>query len=71
MKKYRDLWGMSTTNHNILYFSHIPEALRPNSCICLWKAQTAPRGAAFRRRFCSKTGANAISEAVLGVLFQG
>jgi hypothetical protein len=21
MKKYRSLWGMSTTNHNILYFN--------------------------------------------------
>jgi RimJ/RimL family protein N-acetyltransferase len=39
MKKYRCLWCMSTTNHNILYFVHIPRIYFPNKGNCLWKAQ--------------------------------
>jgi hypothetical protein len=41
MKKYRSLWYMSTTNHNILYFPVIPCTLFLNTGICLWKAQNS------------------------------
>jgi hypothetical protein len=43
MKKYRCLWGLSTTNHNILYFVRIPGTRPLNARLCLWKAQTALR----------------------------
>ena len=39
MKKYRSLWCMSTTNHNILYFVAIPSTSLLNTGILLWKAQ--------------------------------
>jgi hypothetical protein len=39
MKKYRSLWCMSTTNHNILYLACIPRTCLLNTAICLWKAQ--------------------------------
>jgi hypothetical protein len=39
MKKYRSLWCMSTTNHNILYFPAIPGTFLLNTGISLWKAQ--------------------------------
>jgi hypothetical protein len=41
MKKYRSLWYMSTTNHNILYFHHIPGIQPLNSGICLWKVENS------------------------------
>jgi hypothetical protein len=41
MKKYRSLWCMSTTNHNILYLAHIPRTQLLNTAICLWKAQNS------------------------------
>jgi hypothetical protein len=41
MKKYRSLWCMSTTNHNILYFAVIPGTSLLNTGICLWKAQNS------------------------------
>jgi len=41
MKKYRSLWCMSTTNHNILYFAVIPGTSLLNTAICLWKAQNS------------------------------
>jgi len=39
MKKYRSLWGMSTTNHNILYFLCIPRISFANTGNRLWKAR--------------------------------
>jgi hypothetical protein len=36
MKKYRSLWWMSTTNHNILYFACNPCISLLNTAICLW-----------------------------------
>jgi hypothetical protein len=41
MKKYRSLWCMSTTNHNILYLADIPRTQLLNTAICLWKAQNS------------------------------
>jgi hypothetical protein len=37
MKKYRCLWGVSTTNHNILYFVVISGIPSLNTAFCLWK----------------------------------
>jgi hypothetical protein len=39
MKKYRSLWCMSTTNHNILYFVRVSSTTAINTAIWLWKAQ--------------------------------
>jgi hypothetical protein len=41
MKKYRSLWCMSTTNHNILYFLNIRGIRLVNNGNRLWKAQKA------------------------------
>ncbi len=41
MKKYRCLWYVSTTNHNILYLVHIQGISLLNSGTCLWKAQNS------------------------------
>jgi hypothetical protein len=41
MKKYRSLWYMSTTNHNILYFVDITRIRFLNIAIRLWKAQNS------------------------------
>jgi len=41
MKKYRSLWYMSTTNHNILYFVDITRIRFLNTAICLWKVQNS------------------------------
>ena len=37
MKKYRCLWCVSTTNHNILYLIIISRTSRLNPANCLWK----------------------------------
>jgi hypothetical protein len=50
MKKYRSLWGMSTRNHNILYFVHIPRINLLNSPLCLWKARNPLQPRAFPPR---------------------
>jgi hypothetical protein len=42
MKKYRCLWYMSTTNHNILYFVAINGINFPNKGNYLWKAPKLP-----------------------------
>ena len=54
MKKYRSLWCMSTTNHNILYFAVIPCTLFLNTGICLWKAQNSLARRGLRRDFASR-----------------
>ncbi len=41
MKKYRSLWCMSTTNHNILYSAFIFGTRFLNTGICLWKPQNS------------------------------
>jgi hypothetical protein len=48
MKKYRSLWGMSTTNHNILYFVRIPGIRLLNPALCLWKARNSLAGRGFQ-----------------------
>jgi hypothetical protein len=42
MKKYRSLWGKSTTNHNRLYFNGICGIRFLNTRICLWKVRNRP-----------------------------
>ena len=37
MKKYRCLWYVSTTNHNILYFVGVSRTCSLNTATCLWK----------------------------------
>jgi hypothetical protein len=49
MKKYRSLWCMSTTNHNILYFACIRRTSMLNTAICLWKAQNGRNERGFRQ----------------------
>ena len=47
MKKYRCQLYMSTTNHNILCFLHIPGIYFPNMGNCLWKAPKPQAGRGF------------------------
>jgi hypothetical protein len=47
LKKYRCLWWMSTTNHNILYFLNISGIHFLNKGKCLCKAQNALAGCGF------------------------
>jgi hypothetical protein len=54
MKKYRSLWYMSTTNHNILYFAVNPCTSLLNTGICLWKAQNNLVWRGFLSHFASK-----------------
>ncbi len=54
MKKYRSLWCMSTTNHNILYFAVIPGTFLLNTGICLWKAQISLVRRGLLSHFASK-----------------
>jgi hypothetical protein len=44
LKKYRCLWCMSTRNHYILYFLHLPSLDFPNKGKSLCKAQKALTG---------------------------
>jgi hypothetical protein len=48
---------MSTANHNILYFVHIPGTCLLNTAICLWKAPKALRDADFVAAVCLNFGA--------------
>src|ERR1035437_5624566 len=57
MKKYRCLWYKSTTNHNILYFVHIPGISFLNKGKCLWKAQTPLAGRGVMRAALTRIGA--------------
>jgi hypothetical protein len=51
---------MSTANHNILYFVHIPGTCLLNTAICLWKAPMALRHADFVAAVCPNFGAAAL-----------
>jgi len=69
MSKYRSLWYMSTTNHNILYFNDIQSIYILIPRICLWKAgdSLARRrlGAPILTRFLSNLRSGAVSRLLL------
>ena len=50
MKKYRYLWNKSTTNHNILYFVHIPGSSFINKGKCLLKSANSRAGCGIESR---------------------
>jgi hypothetical protein len=64
MKKYRSLWCMSTTNHNILYLVDIPCTSSLNSGNRLWKAQKRLALCGFPAQICPKTSAERASAAL-------